>query len=337
MTGKASTVGNISMKAKMRLQGRQRQASERCQYVETAQAFASTTVVHQMDVLFGFDPEISNDHIGNIQFYHLVEYNKSICQALPKRKGILVARSIVDTIIRSGGRFLHQESICIGNKNFTHWIEMSNGEAILKTMNALSESNRSIVFVPLARLMNYEMNDAHPVHSVNKSHVNDPVTKEKEQKSSNFWRSLQDTIREPGYESAVVSPGIGSKSKVATALKGKDATVLSPECQSRSRYQGSTYADKDDARSLVLSEILSSSSTEKTSESACRVHGPECSKHDRATRSNIWVFGSAQVVSLQHGLKTVSRVARRHLRSKRLHPIVKMHEAGSSTVLSGSW
>ncbi|GAX26711.1 hypothetical protein FisN_2Hu342 [Fistulifera solaris] len=324
------------MKEKMRLQDRWRQASERCQHIETARASGSTTVVHQMDVVFGSDPETSSDHIGNIQFHHLVEYNKSIWQALPKRNRILVARSIVDTIMRSGGRFLSQESICVKDRNVAHWTVMSYGEAILKTMDALSESSRSIVFAPLGRLRNDEMNDKPPIHSFTKSLANGPIAKEKERESSTVWRSMQDNFTKSDYDCAEVSSEIGGKGRAAAASKGKYATFRPLKLQSR--YQGPTYADNNIAKTLVSSEILSSSSTETTSESTCSEDSPESSsEHDQATRSNIWRFGSFNVASFRTGLKKVNRVARQPFRSKRLHPIVKLHETGSSTVLSGSW
>lgn len=159
--------------------GRRRQVSEIICNDETVKASTSTTVLHQMDVLFCFDPEISSDHVGNTQFYHLVDYNKSIYQALPKRKHLLVARSIVHAITRGGGRFLRQEKLHIGSRNVTHWAKMNFVESILKTVEALSDCNTSMIVPPVALLLSYGLSSSLPVASVAGLSLGDPVAEKR--------------------------------------------------------------------------------------------------------------------------------------------------------------
>lgn len=155
------------------MQGRQRHFTER-PAVETA---SSSSVVHQMDVLFCCDPEIRNKHIGNIQFYHLVEYNKSIYQSLPKRKRLFVAHSIVQTIARSGGRFLQQQRFQVRNTRATHWTEMHYAQSVLKTVEALKEEGSFMNgSAPVAQFLSYDQSRSNRISSMLGVHVNSSIT-----------------------------------------------------------------------------------------------------------------------------------------------------------------
>lgn len=104
-------------------------------------------------------------------------------------------------------------------------------------------------------------------------------------------------------------------------------------------------AEKSTSKAKISSELLSSSSTGTTSGSVCSQDGEDSDveNHGLGRISETSIFtksrqrGSAKISSLGHGLNAISRSFRQNAQARRLDPVVKWHETGSSTVLSGSW
>lgn len=90
-----------------------------------------------------------NKHVGNMIYRRIVEYNKAIYRQVPKRQRMLVSQSIVETILKEGGRFLQDQQQKGAPKNSggasSVWIEISSRRAVQKTSQALRERSDSFI------------------------------------------------------------------------------------------------------------------------------------------------------------------------------------------------
>jgi hypothetical protein len=95
----------------------------------------SSVVAHPkvVDVLCGRGGKV-NKHPGNIIFRRVVAYNKPYYQSVHKRNRILVSQSIVQAIIKHGGRFL-----IMGQRGKKTWVPIDFKKAVQKTSQALRE------------------------------------------------------------------------------------------------------------------------------------------------------------------------------------------------------
>ena len=94
------------------------------------------TSPNDLDVLCGRGGLV-NRHPGNLVFRKVVDYNKEFYHQLPKRKRIVVSKSIVETILNNGGRFL------ILGSSGNEYIQLDRKHALQKTSQALRERSSS--------------------------------------------------------------------------------------------------------------------------------------------------------------------------------------------------
>lgn len=95
-----------------------------------------TTDPREVDVLCGRGGLI-NKHPGNVVYRKVVDYNKPFYQSVHKKHRILVSQSIVQSILKFGGRFLTH-----GAKG-KDWYEIGYKRAVQKTSQALRERIQS--------------------------------------------------------------------------------------------------------------------------------------------------------------------------------------------------
>lgn len=99
----------------------------------------STSKPRDADVLCGRGGKV-NKHKGNIVYRKVVDYNKAFYQSVHKKHRILVSRSIVQSIINYGGRFLVMGND--GRKDTRAkkvWVPICFKRAVQKTSQALRE------------------------------------------------------------------------------------------------------------------------------------------------------------------------------------------------------
>jgi hypothetical protein len=95
-----------------------------------------STKPRDVDVLCGRGGLI-NKHPGNVVYRKVVDYNKPFYQSVHKKHRILVSQSIVQSILKLGGRFL-----IMGQKGKS-WMEIGYKRAVQKTSQALRERTSS--------------------------------------------------------------------------------------------------------------------------------------------------------------------------------------------------